>query len=336
MHHSFRILRDWLCFMTLVGTTVVVMSVVAACKVSKWQLITAGEHPHTPAFLAVSFTDRDHGWGLTPTVLFETNDGGRTWTSRFEDTDAKRTFFSLEFVNGLTGFIVGAQGTGTDRLPLILRTTDGGKSWQDTTIKLGSTAMNAALLMHAVSFCNPQMGWAVGSNVIVRTTNGGQTWETQRSNNEEILFSVACLSPDRASAVGQNGLILYTMDGGKTWDRQISGTTDNLARVRFFGDDGWIVGGMAGKSLLLRTRDAGANWRAQQLNLSEALFDIYFSGTRGWIVGANGTILKTTNGGQMWERQESSTKNNLMCLFFLSPHQGWAGGDKQTLLRFSE
>ena len=71
MHHSFRILRDWLCFMTLVGTTVVVMSVVAACKVSKWQLITAGEHPHTPAFLAVSFTDRDHGWGLTPTVLLK-------------------------------------------------------------------------------------------------------------------------------------------------------------------------------------------------------------------------------------------------------------------------
>lgn len=334
MPHSLRTLRDWLCLITLLATTVAVMGVVAACKVSKWQLMTAGEHPHTPAFLAVSFTDPAHGWGLTPTALFETSDSGRTWISRIEDTDAKRTFFSLEFVNGLTGFIVGAQRTGSDRLPLILRTTDGGKSWQDTIIK--PTATNAALILNAVSFCNPQVGWAVGSNVIVRTTNGGQTWESQRSGNEEVLFSVACLNPEHALAVGQKGLILYTMDGGKSWDRQTSGTTDNLARVRFFGEEGWIVGGMAGKSLLLRTRDAGANWRSQQLDLSEALFDIYFSGTRGWMVGANGTILQTTDSGQTWQGQESSTKNNLMCLFFLSPRQGWAAGDKQTVLRFSE
>lgn len=335
MGHSFGTLRDRFCLTALIGS-VVAMAAVAGCSISKWQLISTSEHPHTPAFLAVSFTNPDHGWGLTPTALFETSDGGRTWASRVEDTDAKRTFWSLEFVDGLTGYIVGAQRNGTDSSLLILRTSDAGKSWHDTLIKVESTVTKAGLLLHAISFCNPQVGWAVGSNVIVRTTNGGQTWETQRSNNQEVLYSVACLSPDRAWAVGQNGLILSTTNGGKIWGRQASGTTDNLARVRAFGKDIWIVGGMAGRGVLLRNRDAGANWQSQTLDASEALFDIYVSGTRGWIVGANGTIFQTTDGGQTWERQERPTKNNLMCLFFLSSHQGWAGGDKQTLLRFSD
>jgi photosystem II stability/assembly factor-like uncharacterized protein len=331
----FGTLRDWRCLTALIGS-VAAITVWAACNVPRWQLISTSEHPHTPTFLAVSFTNPDHGWGLTPTTLFETSDGGRTWALRFEDTDAKRTFFSLEFVNLLTGFIVGTQRTGTDRSLLILRTSDAGKSWQDTLIKVGSKAASAGLLLHAVSFCDSQLGWAVGSNLIVRTTNAGQTWETQRSNNEEALFSVACLSPERALAVGQNGLILYTTDGGKTWSRQASGTTENLTRVRAVGDDLWIVGGMAGRGVLLHRRDAGANWQSQPLDISEELYDIYVSGTRGWIVGAMGTILQTTDGGQTWERQESPSKNNLMCLFFLSPHDGWAGGDRMTLLRFSE
>lgn len=310
------------------------MTTWAACKDSNWHLVTTGQHPHILPFLALSFTDQDHGWGITPTELLETSDGGKKWTSRFESSGGKRTFFSLNFVDGQNGFIVGGNRTGTERSPLILRTIDGGKSWQDTSIPEGLTGTYAGL--QGVSFCDTNAGWAVGANMVLRTTNVGQTWEMQRRNNDEVLFSVACLSSSRAWAVGQNGLILYTGDGGKTWSPQTSGTTDNLTRVRFFGDDGWIVGGSAGKSLLLRSRDAGTSWQSQQLNMSEALFDIYFSGTRGWIVGANGTILQTTDGGQTWERQESSTKNHLMCLFFLSPHQGWAGGDKQTLLHFSE
>lgn len=334
MSFSFVLRRDC-CWLTALVGSVVAITVATACSVNKWQLTTTGAHPHAPAFLAVSFTDAEHGWGLTPKALFETNDGGKTWASREEDAESRRTFFSLEFVNGMMGFIVGAQRTGSGRSLLVLRTGDGGKTWQDMQISVGS-ASNGGLLLHAVSFCDSQVGWAVGSNVIVRTTDGGQTWETQRSNRDEVLFSVACVSSERAWAVGQYGLILCTTDGGKTWSRQTSGVTANLARVHAFGSDLWIVGGMSGKGQLLRSRDAGATWESQSLEISDALYDIYVSGPRGWIVGANGTLLQTTDGGQTWERQESPTKNNLMCLFFLSPHQGWAGGDRQTLLHSSD
>jgi photosystem II stability/assembly factor-like uncharacterized protein len=80
----------------------------------------------------------------------------------------------------------------------------------------------------------------------------------------------------------------------------------------------------------------GANWQSQPLVIAEPLFDIYVSGTSIWVAGANGAILRSRTGGQTWEREKSPTNNNLMSLFFLSPDQGWAGGDKMTLLRLSE
>jgi photosystem II stability/assembly factor-like uncharacterized protein len=106
--------------------------------------------------------------------------------------------------------------------------------------------------------------------------------------------------------------------------------------VRFFGNSGWIVGGAQGKAVLLRTHDGGETWQTQQLDVMSALFDIFFVGNHGWIAGEKGTILESGDGGQTWSLQKTPTHENLTSLFFLSPNQGWAGGDRLTLLRFSD
>lgn len=330
MRHSFGPLSQSLCAVAFVACTVIVTSLTIHDS-ARWQLLSTGDHPHSPAFLAVNFTDRDHGWGLTPKALFETNDGGRNWVPRIDEGDANRTFFSLEFIDPLTGFIVGSQRKGADHSLLILRTEDAGQSWQDSLIKAKS---ESRALLQAVSFCDPQVGWAVGSDVILKTTDGGQSWETRRSNPQEILYSVACQSLKSAWAVGEDGLIVYTKDGGQTWNRQPSGTSESLTRVRATGEELWVVGGLQQKSVLLHSD--GTNWESQPIADLGALFDIYVNGSLGWVVGANGTVLQTTNGGRTWERQQTPTKNNLMCLFFLSPHEVWAGGDRRTLLHLTE
>lgn len=330
MRHSFGPLSQWSCAAALVACTVLVASLTTHDS-ARWRLLTTGDHPHTPAFLAVNFTDADHGWGLTPSTLFETNDGGRNWVPRIEENGPQRTFFALEFIDPATGFIVGSQQKGTDRSLMILRTDDAGLSWQDSQIK--AKAESRALLQ-AVSFCDAEVGWAAGSNVILKTTDGGQSWEMRHSSPEEVFYSVACQSSERAWAVGRNGLIVYTKDGGRTWLRQPSGTAESLTRVRAIGEELWIVGGLQSKGVLLHSD--GTNWESQPTPDLGALFDIYVNGSLGWVVGANGTVLQTTNGGRTWERQQTPTKNNLMCLFFLSPHEVWAGGDRRTLLRLTE
>ena len=55
-------------------------------------------------------------------------------------------------------------------------------------------------------------------------------------------------------------------------------------------------------------------------------------GDNGWAVGANGTIIKTTNGGATWKVQPSGTTKNLHSVHFPSPRRGWAVGDDGTIL----
>ncbi|HYX31035.1 MAG TPA: YCF48-related protein [Pyrinomonadaceae bacterium] len=332
MHHSLQT-PDYSAYLLGLVVSLIFIVTAAACSRPKWELISSGGHPHTPTFLNVSFSNPDHGWGLTPSALFETNDGGRTWTSRIASDDGDRTFFDLDFVDGRTAFIVGIQRKGDKPSLLILRSNDAGKSWQDTQINSGQAVPNG--LVHSISFCDSKIGWAVGANTILATRDGGDTWETQNTNDNDVLYSVTCSDANRAWAAGKHGRILYTGDGGRTWHSQVSGTTEDLTRIRSFGDDLWIVGGVADKGIVLHSH-GGANWQSQPLVIAEPLFDIYVSGTSIWVAGANGAILRSRTGGQTWEREKSPTNNNLMSLFFLSPDQGWAGGDKMTLLRLSE
>ncbi|MCA1579186.1 MAG: hypothetical protein LC794_17695 [Acidobacteria bacterium] len=321
-------------FLIALLSSVALISAVLACKATTWELVTTDEHPHSQAFVAVQFSGLNHGWGLTPTALFETNDGGRSWTSLTKNAEGNITFFSVEFVDNTTGFIVGSQQqSGNARSPIVLRTDDLGKNWRESIIKSVPTTTDQPRLLHSVSFCDRQVGWAAGSDLVLKSIDSGQTWERFLSDSDENLFSVACLSRERAVVVGQNGLILVTTDGGKSWTRQASGTSANLVRVRAFDDDIWIVGGIDGKSILLHSHRLSGNWESQRLEVSETLFDIYISNTRGWAVGSNGLILHTIDGWRTWERQESPTKNNLFSLFFLSPNRGWASGDHKTILR---
>lgn len=304
----------------------------------KWELVRSDSVSDGVPILAIQFLDTNHGWAITPGELLKFSAQGNDWKPILSNDNADRAFYSLAFVNATKGVIVGAQKRADGFSPLILQTTDEGASWQERSLNVAPVKdIHTPHGLHGVSFCNGDVGWAVGDGLIVRTTDSGKTWETQRSGNaEERMFGIACTSPNRAWVVGSDGLLLRTTDAGKTWTRQAVDGKYGLVRIRFFGDDGWIFGGAAKESVVLRTRDGGSTWQSQTIETSEPLFDIYMNATNGWIVGSNGIILRTTNGGQSWEKQFSPTTNDLASVFFLSPREGWAGGAKRTLLRFSD
>jgi photosystem II stability/assembly factor-like uncharacterized protein len=304
---------------------------------ASWHLVTEDKMSDGLAIFSLAFTESNHGWALTPSQLLATSDGGKSWTARLESNGVEKSFYSFTFIDPTTGFIVGVQQKKQGYVPLILRTEDAGKSWREISLDVvPARDIHAAHGLQSISFSGPNVGWAVGSDIVVHTADGGKTWDVQRTDKKEYLLAVTCVSPEHAWAVGAEGLVLQTRDSGKTWNRQEIGTTNLLLRVRFFGDDGWILGGIAGKNIVFRTQDGGSTWKRQDLDVSEALFDIYLSGTQGWIVGSNGTIFQTKNRGKTWQRQDSPTTNDLTCLFFLSPHEGWAGGAKRTVLRLSD
>lgn len=304
----------------------------------KWESVRADSLSDGVPILALYFIDMDRGWALTPGELLKLSDRGNKWTTTLSNADGNRVFYALALVDAMTGFIVGAQKRNDGFAPLILQTTDAGSSWQERAINVPPVKdIHVPHGLHGISFCNANVGWAVGDGLIVRTADGGRTWDIKRSgNHDERLFGVACASSARAWVVGSNGLLLKTTDAGDTWTHQELNPRSALVRIRFFDQEGWILGGTAKENTVFRTLDGGATWQPQFIKTSDSLFDIYMNGAQGWIVGTNGAIFHTKDDGRTWERWNTPTTNDLTCLFFLSPHQGWAGGVKRTLLRFTD
>lgn len=316
-------------------TLLIVFIILWAPQRANWDLIHVDKVSDGVPISALFLTNSDQGWAITPGELLKMSDGGGKWVTVLSNPSAERAFYSMTFNSPATGFIVGTQQNGSRNEPLILRTIDGGKAWQDSPIANLRAASSQGL--HSLAFCDPRMGWAVGPALIVHTVDGGNRWDVQRSGTpEEFLFSIACASSERAWAVGRDGLILQSTNAGTTWNRQESPTNVNLLRIRFFDNVGWIVGGKDGRGVLIHSRDGGESWQSADVEVEHPLFDIYMNGINGWIVGGGGTLLQTTDGGRTWIPRPSPTKADLTALFFLNRQQGWAGGDKRTLLRYEQ
>jgi len=67
-----------------------------------------------------------------------------------------------------------------------------------------------------------------------------------------------------------------------------------------------------------------AQWTDQVSGTTEDLHDIYFvNENTGYCVGANGTILKTTNGGDVWTSLSSDITTFLSSVYFVNENKGW-------------
>jgi hypothetical protein len=76
-----------------------------------------------------------------------------------------------------------------------------------------------------------------------------------------------------------------------------------------------------------------SQWYPQNNGTINTLNSIYFvDANTGWSCGANGTILKTTNGGINWISQTSNTFAELISLFFIN-NIGWACEGLSALLK---
>ncbi|MER3631029.1 MAG: hypothetical protein C4325_01680, partial [Blastocatellia bacterium] len=74
--------------------------------------------------------------------------------------------------------------------------------------------------------------------------------------------------------------------------------------------------------------NGGETWENVQTHVTESLMRVDFADDKnGWIVGYQGTILRSSDKGRTWIRQESGTTENFYGLF-MSKKYGWAVGAK--------
>jgi photosystem II stability/assembly factor-like uncharacterized protein len=164
------------------------------------------------------------------------------------------------------------------------------------------------------------------------TTDAGATWTTYKTGATETVRAVAFSSAKTGYVVGDSGTIMFTVDGGKTWQPRDSGTKENLLTVYALGNEAWI-GGFDG--VILYSADSGLTWNPQDSVTSMGIEDIYFADPQhGWAVGWSGTLLRTTNGGKLWEPISAGNATwTLESVYFKDLQNGWATGFDGELLR---
>jgi len=234
----------------------------------------------------------------------------------------------LRAVSPVTGRVVWASGSGGT----VLRTTNGGRSWQNVgpagTSALEFRGLTAFDRNHAVLM---SVGDHPGDFRTYLTADGGRHWRvTNRNHNPQAFYD--CMSFfDRSRGlilsdpVNGRFRILITADGGRSW-RVDRARNVPAARVNEYGfaasnecitTDGhrnaWFGSGGAGGSRVYRSTDGGRTWSVSQTPLrrgaSAGVFAVAFrTRLQGLAIGgdfaapasAPRALALTADGGRTW------------------------------------
>ncbi|MDN6319104.1 MAG: YCF48-related protein [Marinobacter sp.] len=191
------------------------------------------------------------------------------------------------FENDQHGFVVGAYG-------MILRTKDGGKTWEDWAPKIDN----------ARSFHLNGIGRITGGALVIVgeagqihvSVNGGDTWERRESPYPGSLFGVIGTGQvNEILAFGLRGNMLFSTDLGKNWHMvpNSAGATLNGGAV---ADDGRITLVGNGGTVLMSGNGADSFREHFRSDRAGIMGVVPISGTHLLIVGESGAKITDARG----------------------------------------
>lgn len=223
---------------------------------------------------------------------------GETWET-LSLASPSTHFTALQFLDNQVGFLIGSNGT-------ILKTTDGGATWNSKT---PASLAN----FNALSFRDDQVGFVVGKNgKVQRTIDGGETWTevNHRAWDDKEIFSVSAKG-NLVYLTGEDGLAFKSTDGGNTWIA-LNFKTDSRSNVTgVFIQSPDSVFFIGGGGFIRRTTNQDASYIWGEHELYAPLSHIFFyNHQKGWAVSnKNNAVLRTTDGGLTWQLPTNTTVN---------------------------
>lgn len=234
------------------------------------------------------------------------------------------------------GWICGYRGA-------TLRSTDGGSTWQGTTVPNLKDGH-----LESIYFLDTQVGYCSGPAGMWKSTDGGASWiEITPNGSVGNLWGCYFLNQDIGMVIGggcSNGRQSFyrTTDGGTTWVRtQDSLTNSGVTDLLLYPDgSGYAVG--SGQMWI--TADSGVSWNRsfttgaiawhEEITRIGSSFLIPVSGTGCAGGGATGGGRFTTDNGTSWN---SFTVGATMYGSFLhNPTTGWVCGMNRSMYYTSD
>jgi photosystem II stability/assembly factor-like uncharacterized protein len=248
----------------------------------------------------------------------------------------------IHFLTPFLGWVVNSQGE-------ILKTTDGGNSWE--------LKFNNLSYFRSVKFTDSLHGFVgtINSNledtdaVLYVTKDGGETWSPENNIPNPKPKGICGLSVAGNTIYGSGAfygpaIVIKSSDNGKTWNSiNMSIYASTLVDCYFFSpDSGFIVGGSPNsvfnpqtgtiKAVVLFTSNGGKIWQTKYTGTvqPEWGWKIVFPTKKiGYVSIENfnsASILKTTNGGNSWIKINIPGLTDLEGIGFINEMTGWIAG----------
>lgn len=243
-----------------------------------------------------------------PARIYRTTNGGKNWKQVYSDETGKAFFDAFAFWNGQEGL---AMSDPVNGYFLLLKTTDGGQTWQSIPQKNMPAAKDgeagfAASGSGMVAMQNKLALFGTGGTDvrIFRSTNGGNSWQVidpplRAETNSTGIYSIAMKDTSNGIAVGGDytrpdaisNHLLITGDGGLNWERidgsGLGGYRSGAAYVPG-RQNTYLAVGTNGMDI---SHDGGRSWEPLSETGMHAI-RMAPSGRTGWATGANGRIIK--------------------------------------------
>ena len=267
---------------------------------ASWTVQVGDPESGEPAFSHLFFLDEHRGWALQLAnfkyKLLRTSDG-ENWeqAGSFDQGWGMRgyQFFSSD---------VGVYLDGNNNTSRIMRTTDGGRSWDEVwrcraTVQVQGLSRSVDCPLEAMHFPTPEVGYAVAEShgflFVGKTVDGGRTWRVSTvpdlaghgGYGAPTLFFV----DEDTGFVGLEDDKLYrTDDGGLTW----TGLVGKAGPEIRFADPG-VGWSLFAYRTLGFTTDGGRRWSSRELSLPAKGYAFSLPRRdRGYVVGEHGMVYR--------------------------------------------
>ena len=290
------------------------------------QLFLSGSSTGNPYLRTIQFANYDIGWfgalaageGYPQVLLHHTQDGGTTWTPVTNlPSDVPPGICGLSVVSEKVVYAAGTNNPNVNAIgplkaPAVLKTVDGGASWQ---LISGETLGSPDNLID-VHFFDENYGFVVGG----------------KNQDDCPRCTPACCKPGyvkHPQYAALKPVVLRTKDGGKTWTNVVESLTEQLE----CGGWGWKIDYLDRQRIfvsienltagfILKTLDGGDSWQVFSINdrrlhegseVSNANLEGigFIDENTGWVGGWGNVDFYgrfnsfTQDGGQNWEAQDN-------------------------------
>lgn len=164
---------------------------------------------------------------------------------------------------------------------VILRSSDGGASWQQVNDVPRSAVANKLNRVRVAAGGQAIATGEMGALLISR--DFAQTWQRLREEEDVAWNDVAILDDGRLVLVGEFGRVVLGDVDGQQWQEVDAGVSASLMALNFRDSQNGVAVGLEGA--VLQTRDGGQSWQALDVGLHEHLFDVaWMADQQRWFV----------------------------------------------------